>query len=165
MQKKLKILFFWFFFLLLRVRSPGRKKTGSPESGHLKICRTSGPDVMSGWALVHKKSYRGFIRDSSTVSSKVYLLAFVQLFITLYLVNWAIWRASSAETEKNMCASHKDLGILCELCMLISCYLVMLKLFGRRSNKVGSKTKGMISIIHGLHNFDTLQIRFCNTFL
>ena len=32
------------------------------------------------------------------------------LFITLFIVNWAICRASSAETEKNMCASHKDLG-------------------------------------------------------
>ena len=37
------------FFLSLRVRSPGREKTGSPESGHFKICRTSGlEDVMSG---------------------------------------------------------------------------------------------------------------------
>ena len=50
-MRKKKWIFFWLFFLLLRVRSPGRKKTGSPESGHLKICRTSGPDVMSGWAL------------------------------------------------------------------------------------------------------------------
>ena len=40
--------FFFDFLLFLRVRSPGSKETGSPESGHLKICRTSGPDVMSG---------------------------------------------------------------------------------------------------------------------
>ena len=34
----------------LNVKSPesGKEKTGSPESRHLKICRTSGPDVMSG---------------------------------------------------------------------------------------------------------------------
>ena len=49
---KQKKIFFNFFFLVLRLWSPGRKKTSSVESGHLKIYRTSDPDVMSGWALV-----------------------------------------------------------------------------------------------------------------
>ena len=47
-EKKNFNFFFEFFFLFLRLRSPGRKKTGGPESGHLKIRRTSGPDLMSG---------------------------------------------------------------------------------------------------------------------
>ena len=36
---------------MLYVRSPGRKKTGGPESGHLKIPGQPEPDVMSGRAL------------------------------------------------------------------------------------------------------------------
>ena len=46
---------FWFFFLLflqvLKVRRPGRKTSGFRTVWILKICRTSGPDMMSGRAL------------------------------------------------------------------------------------------------------------------
>ena len=40
-----------FFFVFFYIKGSGvrkGKKTGSPESGHFKICRTSGPDVISG---------------------------------------------------------------------------------------------------------------------
>ena len=36
------------FFSILKGPESGKEKTGSPESGHFKICRTSGPDVISG---------------------------------------------------------------------------------------------------------------------
>ena len=57
----------WFFFfsnllnflysfsiiiLLLKVRRPGRKKSGFRTARTLRICRISGPDLMSGRALM-----------------------------------------------------------------------------------------------------------------
>ena len=48
---------FWFFpqFLKeLKVRRPGRKTSGFRAVRILKICRTSGPDVMFGRALVEE---------------------------------------------------------------------------------------------------------------
>ena len=45
MKKKLD------FFLFLKVRHPGRKTSSLRTVRILKICRTSGPDVMSGRAL------------------------------------------------------------------------------------------------------------------
>ena len=49
-------IFFWnflkFFILfleVLKVRRPWRKTSGFRTVRILKICRTSGPDVMSGW--------------------------------------------------------------------------------------------------------------------
>ena len=62
-KKKLKKFWFFFFFfsnfldsfsiiiVLLKVRRPGRKKSGFRTARTLKICRTSEPDVMSGRAL------------------------------------------------------------------------------------------------------------------
>jgi hypothetical protein len=59
--KKILIFFFFFnlklfyFFILLKVlkvRRPVRKTSGFRTVWILKICRTSGPDVMSGRALV-----------------------------------------------------------------------------------------------------------------
>ena len=44
---------FWIFFLSLKVWRPGRKTSGFRTIRILKICRTSGPDVMSGRALFH----------------------------------------------------------------------------------------------------------------
>ena len=47
--------FFWTFFpflKVLKVRRPGKKKSGFWTVRILKICRNSGPDVMSGWALL-----------------------------------------------------------------------------------------------------------------
>ena len=47
--------FFWFFLLSLnelKVRRPERKTSGFQTIRILKICRTSGPDVMSGRALL-----------------------------------------------------------------------------------------------------------------
>ena len=45
-------LFFILFLKVLKVRRPGRKTSGFRTVWILKICRTSGPDVMSGRALV-----------------------------------------------------------------------------------------------------------------
>ena len=55
LKKKLKkkINFdFDFFFLILKVRRLGRKPIGFQTVRILKICRTFGPDVMSGRALM-----------------------------------------------------------------------------------------------------------------
>ena len=46
-SKKIFLIFF-FFFSIIRGPESGKEKTGSPEFGHLKIYRTSGPDSMSG---------------------------------------------------------------------------------------------------------------------
>ncbi len=58
-MKKKKIWIFFGFFLLflkvLKVRRPGRKTSGFRTVRILKICRTSGPDVMSGRALLQAK--------------------------------------------------------------------------------------------------------------
>ena len=52
LKKKLKILKKNFGFIsILKGLESGKEKTGSPESGHFKICRASWPNVMSGWAL------------------------------------------------------------------------------------------------------------------
>ena len=39
---------FWIYFYIKGSGVREGKKNGSPESGHFEICRTSGPDVMSG---------------------------------------------------------------------------------------------------------------------
>ena len=58
LKKKKKIL---DLFSILKGPESGKEKTGTPESGHFKICRTSGPDVMSGWALlISIKLYMNF---------------------------------------------------------------------------------------------------------
>ena len=55
LKKQIEIFFFFFFLLLflkvLKVRRPGRKTSGFQTVQVLKICRTSGPAVMSGRAL------------------------------------------------------------------------------------------------------------------
>ena len=53
-KKSWKKIWLFFFFLFSRgftVRRPGRKTSGFRTVRILKICRTSGPDVMSGRAL------------------------------------------------------------------------------------------------------------------
>ena len=47
--------FFWDFFLLIKVSGPVRKMSGFRTARTFKICRTSGPDVMSGRALIGLK--------------------------------------------------------------------------------------------------------------
>ena len=52
LKKKLKKNFFWNFLkFFIFFKSPGRKMSGFRTVRILTICRTSGPDVMSGWAL------------------------------------------------------------------------------------------------------------------
>ena len=58
MEKKLKkksnlnFFFLDFFFLLIKVSGLVRKTSGFRTAQTLKICRTSGPDLMSGRALL-----------------------------------------------------------------------------------------------------------------
>ena len=47
-KKFLNFFLFWIFFPFLKVWRPGRKTSSFRTVRILKICRTSGPDVMSG---------------------------------------------------------------------------------------------------------------------
>ena len=44
-------IYFFIFYLFLKVHRPGRKTSGFRTVRILKICRTSGLDLMSGRAL------------------------------------------------------------------------------------------------------------------
>ena len=52
-KKKMKKKFGGGFYPLIKVSSPVRKTSGFRTARTFKICRTSGPDVMSGRALFH----------------------------------------------------------------------------------------------------------------
>ena len=51
-EKKIFEKLFLDFFLLINVSGPVRKTSGFRTARTFKICRTSGPDLMSGWALI-----------------------------------------------------------------------------------------------------------------
>ena len=71
---------------MLNVRSPGRKKKGSPESGHLKIPGQPEPDVMSGWALVHLQERGGKAKGRMVTHFQSHLFSFtISFFLSLSL--------------------------------------------------------------------------------
>ena len=83
-------LFFEFFFLFSKVRCPGRKMSGFRTVRILTISRTSGPDVMSGWALfvrqpdnhigwAHPRPLHQFILLTQGSISKIWLKKYLEL--------------------------------------------------------------------------------------